>query len=53
MLDIGILPWLSLLDVFQPDALLLGPFRQLRADIFRPIVDPYRLRFAAPLNNLD
>ena len=51
--DAGVLPWLAGLDASQGDALLLGPGRQRRTAIFRPVVGPDRQRLPAPFGDLD
>lgn len=51
-LDIGILLRLSRLDIAQGNALLLGPFHQFAADIFRAIVHSDGQRPAAPFDDL-
>ena len=50
-LDIGVLLWLSGLDVLDGDLPLLGPFQQLATDVFRAVVDPYGDRLATPFDN--
>ena len=50
-LDIDDLLGLSGLDVLDVDACLLGPCHQCATDIFRAIIAPDYLWFAAPFNN--
>lgn len=35
--DIGVLLWLTRLDMLDPDALLLSPGQQRATDVFRPL----------------
>ena len=48
--DISVLLRLSGLDVLDSDTLLLGPYSELLADVFRAVVDPDRARFSAPFD---
>ena len=51
-LDIGVLLGLSGLDVCQKNALLFGPFHELAADIFGPIINTNGFRFPTPFDDL-
>ena len=50
--DVRVLLGLARLDVFKPDVALLGPSHQRATDIFRTVLDTYRLRLTAPFNDL-
>jgi len=49
-LDVGVLLWLSGLDVLDRNAMFFSPFHQLFTDVFRAIVDPNSAGLAAPLD---
>ena len=49
-LDIGVLLWLSGLDVLDGNPLFLGPDQQLATDVVRAVVDPDGAGFAAPFD---
>lgn len=46
-LDVGILLWLAMLNLFDVNAPFLRPGHQLTADVLRAIVQTYRRRLAA------
>jgi len=48
---IGILLWLSGLDILDADVAFLCPFRQRTTHIFGAVIDPNDLRLAAPFND--
>jgi hypothetical protein len=51
-LNIGVLLRLAWLDMVQGDALVLSPFHEFPADIFRAIVDANGERFSPPFDDL-
>ena len=51
-LDMRILLWLAWLDVFKPDAPLLGSVLDGAANVLRPVVTANHQRFSAPGNDL-
>jgi len=51
-LDVGVLLRLSRLDVIEPNAVLLCPFGQRLADMFRSIVAADRRWLASPFDHL-
>jgi len=51
-LDIGVLLGLSGLDVFQPNALFLGPLHEFLTYIFGSIVDTNGFGFSTPFDDL-
>lgn len=51
-LNVGVLLWLSWLDVFDLDSPFFGPVLHHSTDVFRPVVATNRLRLSAPGNDL-
>jgi len=49
--DVGVLLRLAGLDMLQEDVPFAGPFLQLLADVFRPVINPDGTRRASPLDD--
>jgi hypothetical protein len=50
--DIGVLLWLTGLDILDPDLLLYRPLQQRAADVFRGVVTTDHPRLTAPFDHL-
>ncbi|MNR51429.1 hypothetical protein D3C85_1711020 [compost metagenome] len=51
-LDVGVLLWISWLDVLQANPVLFRPQNKLTADVLRAVVTTDGLWFATPLDHL-